>query len=244
MKDILPPVGETSSDQGGRRDEPCATPHTQVHSLVRRTLEVLQDVVATLLMLLLLVLSLQALWRLAQMAIAGLAATTELLSDIIFVLILMELYRLMIYYLREHRISVALMVEVALVSILREVMLKGAYGFEWLRLVGLSLLLGVLGGLLAMERWMGAGGTRRPKSMPADHPAILPDRINGEAMPGGLEGTPRRGSPRRWSSAPALHHGLLGSRSSRRVPHHRASGRRAAGIPYESPGSTPILRTR
>ena len=89
------------------------------------------------------------------MAIAGLAATTELLSDIIFVLILMELYRLMIYYLREHRISVALMVEVALVGILREVMLKGAYGFEWLRLVGLSLLLGVLGGLLAMERWMG-----------------------------------------------------------------------------------------
>jgi uncharacterized membrane protein (DUF373 family) len=155
MKDILPPVGETSSDQGGRRDEPCATPHTQVHSLVRRTLEVLQDVVATLLMLLLLVLSLQALWRLAQMAIAGLAATSELLSDIIFVLILVELYRLMIYYLREHRISVALMVEVALVSILREVMLKGAYEFEWLRLVGLSLLLGVLGGLLAMERWMG-----------------------------------------------------------------------------------------
>ena len=154
MKDILPSVGETSSDQGGRRDEPCATPHTQVHSLVRRTLEVLQDVVATLLMLLL-VLSLQALWRLAQMALAGLAATTELLSDIIFVLILMELYRLMIYYLREHRVSVALMVEVALVSILREVMLKGAYGFEWLRLVGLSLLLGVLGGLLAMERWMG-----------------------------------------------------------------------------------------
>ena len=155
MKDILPPVGETSSDQGGRRDEPCATPHTQVHSLVRRTLEVLQDVVATLLMLLLLVLSLQALWRLAQMAIAGVAATTELLSDIIFVLILMEVYRLMIYYLREHRISVALMVEVALVSILREVMLKGAYGFEWFRLVGLSLLLGVLGGLLAMERWIG-----------------------------------------------------------------------------------------
>ena len=97
---------------------------------MRRTLEVFQDVVATLLLLLLLVLSLQALWRLAQMAIAGLAATTELLSDIIFVLILIELYRLMIYYLREHRISVALMVEVALVSILREVMLKGAYGFR------------------------------------------------------------------------------------------------------------------
>ena len=89
------------------------------------------------------------------MAISGAVATAELLSEIVFVLILMEVYRLMIYYLREHRISVALMVEVALVSILRELMLKGAYEFEWPRLVALGLLLGVLGGLLAMERWTG-----------------------------------------------------------------------------------------
>jgi hypothetical protein len=34
-------------------------------------------------------------------------------------------------------------------------MLKGAHEFEWLRLLGLSLLLVVLGGLLALERWMG-----------------------------------------------------------------------------------------
>jgi uncharacterized membrane protein (DUF373 family) len=155
MKDILSPVGETGRDQGDRRDEPRAIPHTQVHSLVRRTLETLQDVLATLLMALLLVLSLQALWWLARLAVVGLVATTELLSEIVYVLILMELYRLMIYYLREHRISVALMVEVALVSILREVMLKGAYEFEWPRLLGLSLLLGVLGGLLALERGMG-----------------------------------------------------------------------------------------
>ena len=87
-----------------------------------------------------------------------------MLSDIVFVLILMELYRLMIYYLREHRISVALTVEVALVSILREVMLKGAYEFEWLRLVGLSLLLGVLGGLLAMEHSMGRWRERDVRS--------------------------------------------------------------------------------
>ena len=199
MKDILPPVGETSSDRGGRRDEPCATPHTQVHSLVRRTLEVLQDVVATLLMLLLLVLSLQALWRLAQMAIAGLAATTELLSDIIFVLILMELYRLMIYYLREHRISVALTVEVALVSILREVDAQRSVRVRNRSARGAQPVAGRPRGAPGHGalRW-GAGGTRRPKPMPADHPAILPDRIErrGSAV-GGLEGTPRRGSPDR-----------------------------------------------
>ena len=121
---------------------------------MRRTLETLQDVVVTLLMVLLLFLSLQALWRLTRMAVA-VAATTQLLSEIVFVLILTEVYRLLIYYLRDHRISVALTVEVALVSTLREVMLKGAHEFEPLRLLGLSLLLVVLGGLLAMERWMG-----------------------------------------------------------------------------------------
>jgi uncharacterized membrane protein (DUF373 family) len=52
----------------------------------------------------------------------------------------MEVYRLLIFYLREHRISVALTVEVALVSTLREVMLKGSHEYEWLRLVAISLL--------------------------------------------------------------------------------------------------------
>lgn len=155
MKDTLPPPGETETAYGCRRDDPCPVPHTQVHTLLRRTLEILQDVIATLLIVLLFVLSLQAQWRLARMAISGAVAMTELLSEIVFILILMEVYRLMIYYLREHRISVALMVEVALVSILRELMLKGAYGFEWPRLVALSSLLGVLGGLLTLERWTG-----------------------------------------------------------------------------------------
>jgi uncharacterized membrane protein (DUF373 family) len=118
-------------------------------------LENLQDGIAFLLMVLLLVLSVQALWRLARMALIQGAPTNQELSEIMFVLILMEVYRLMIFYLREHRISVALTVEVVLVSTLREVMLKGAHEFESLRLLALSVLMVVLGGLLVMERWMG-----------------------------------------------------------------------------------------
>src|ERR1700739_1607095 len=114
MMDIPTPVGETAPDHRGHPDAPRPVPHTQIHSRVRRTLETLQDVVITLLMVLLLFLSLQALWRLTRMAVA-VAATTELLSEIVFVLILTEVYRLLVYYLRDHRISVALTVEVALV---------------------------------------------------------------------------------------------------------------------------------
>src|ERR1700682_5052948 len=159
MKDTLPAVGEAgprpSGGPVGREDAPGPVPHTQVHSLMRRALEHLEDVIALLLMVVLLVLSLQALWRLARVALLEDAPTTQLLSEVLFVLILMEVYRLLIFYLREHRISVALTVEVALVSTLREVMLKGAHEFEWSRLLGLSLFLVVLGGLLVMERWMG-----------------------------------------------------------------------------------------
>jgi uncharacterized membrane protein (DUF373 family) len=154
MKDI-PPVGESGPIRDRRPDAFDPVPYTQVHLLVRRTLENLQDVVASVLMVLLLVLSLQALWRLARLAIFEAADTSQMLSEVIFVLILMEVYRLLIFYIREHRISVALTIEVALVSILREVMLKGAHEFEWLRLVAISLLLLVLGVLLAMVRWMG-----------------------------------------------------------------------------------------
>jgi len=156
LKDVLPSADEIDANQGGDQDLFRLVPHTQVHTLLRRTLETLQDIVAVLLMVLLLVLSLQTLWRLARMALIEAAPTGQLLSEIVFLLILIEVYRLMIYYLREHRISVTLTVEVALVSTLREVMLKGVHEFEWYRLMAVSLLLVVLGGLLAMERWMGA----------------------------------------------------------------------------------------
>lgn len=130
-------------------------PHTQIHGLLRRALENVQDAVVVGLMLVLLGLSAQALWNLARLALSETPAPAEALSAIIYLLILVELYRLLIFYLREHRISVALAVEVALVSTLRDVMLKGAHELEWPRLLALGLLLVVLGGLLALERWMG-----------------------------------------------------------------------------------------
>jgi uncharacterized membrane protein (DUF373 family) len=157
MNDPLSSTGETGAHRHGDRDAPDPVPHTQVHALVRRTLENLQDVIISLMLLLLLALSLKALWRLGRMALDEAATTNQLLSEIVFVLILTELYRLLIFYLRDHRISVILTVEVALVSTLREVMLKGAHESEWLRILALSLLLVVLGGLLALERWMNRG---------------------------------------------------------------------------------------
>ena len=46
-------------------------------------------------------------------------------ADILFILILVELFRLLIIYLQEQRISVGAAVEVSLVSALREVVVDG-----------------------------------------------------------------------------------------------------------------------
>ena len=156
MTDVTSAADELDCVPARRLADPKCAPHTQVHSALRRILENVQDVVVTLLIIMLLVLSLQALWRLALKAfVEREAPVTELLSEIMFVLILTEVYRLLIFYLREHRISVALSVEVALVSTLREIILKGAHEFEWPNLLALSVLIIVLGGILAAERGMG-----------------------------------------------------------------------------------------
>jgi uncharacterized membrane protein (DUF373 family) len=151
-----PPGSPRQRRASGRR----AVPHTQIHSVVRRTLENLQDVIATCLIVLLFALAVQAIWRVTRMAFSQrttfveAAATGQLLAGVMYVLILVELYRLLIFYLREHRVAVSLAVEVALVSTLREVMITGAPEFDNGRLFGLSLLLIVLGALLIAERWM------------------------------------------------------------------------------------------
>ncbi len=138
-----------------QRHSALPIPYTQVHTLLRRTFENVQDLLASLLMALLLVLSLKSLWVLGRIIFSDTNNTMQALSEIVFVLILMELYRLLIFYLREHRVSVALTVEVALVSTLREVMLEGVHQLEPWRLAALSLFLLVLGGLLALERSLG-----------------------------------------------------------------------------------------
>lgn len=75
-------------------------------------------------------------------------------SDILFILILVELFRLLIIYLKERRISVGAAVEVSLVSTLREVILQGVLDIPINHLLGVCAFLGVLGGLLFLRVWM------------------------------------------------------------------------------------------
>ncbi|KZL48002.1 hypothetical protein A2T98_20275 [Nodularia spumigena CENA596] len=78
----------------------------------------------------------------------------EVTSDILFILILVELFRLLLDYLQEQHISVGAAVEITIVSALREVILRGVLEIPRDQILAISVFLIVLAGILAVLPWM------------------------------------------------------------------------------------------
>lgn len=75
-------------------------------------------------------------------------------SDILFLLILVELFRLLIIYLQEQRISIGVAVEVSIVSVLREVIVRGVLEAEWTQILACCAFLLVMAVLLIVRVWL------------------------------------------------------------------------------------------
>lgn len=75
-------------------------------------------------------------------------------SDILFVLILVELFRLLIIYLQERRVSIGVAVEVSIVSVLREIIVKGILDIPWIQVLATCSFLLVLAVLLVVRVWL------------------------------------------------------------------------------------------
>jgi uncharacterized membrane protein (DUF373 family) len=69
------------------------------------------------------------LFHLGQLMMRGIDFSL-VLGDVLFMLVLVELIRLLLIYLEEHYVSVSTMVEVGIVSTVREVLLRGALQIE------------------------------------------------------------------------------------------------------------------
>jgi uncharacterized membrane protein (DUF373 family) len=106
----------------------------QTHPTPRRYLELIQDGIVFCLCVMLLVTMGIKLFHLGKLLIDG-TDFSLVVGDILFILVLVELFRLLLIYLEEHRVSVATMVEVGIVATLREVILIGALHIEWERLL-------------------------------------------------------------------------------------------------------------
>ncbi|MBD1851333.1 phosphate-starvation-inducible PsiE family protein [Leptolyngbya sp. FACHB-711] len=79
---------------------------------------------------------------------------TAVTADILFLLILVELFRLLIIYLQEQRVSIGVAVEVSIVSILREVIVRGVLETPWTQIAASCAFLLVLGMLLVIRVWL------------------------------------------------------------------------------------------
>ena len=78
----------------------------------------------------------------------------EITADILFILILVELFRLLIIYLQEQRVSIGVSVEVAIVSVLREVIVKGVLEVEWQQVIATCAFLLAMAVLLVVRVWI------------------------------------------------------------------------------------------
>jgi uncharacterized membrane protein (DUF373 family) len=78
----------------------------------------------------------------------------EVTADILFLLVLVELFRLLIIYLQEQRVSIGVAVEVCIVSVLREVIVRGVLETPWIQILSTGGFLLVLGTLLVVRVWL------------------------------------------------------------------------------------------
>src|ERR1700730_73919 len=95
------------------------------HPTSRRYLELTQDVIVLGLCAMLFIAMGIKLFSLGQRMFDG-TDFSLVLGDVLFLLVLLELFRLLVIYLEEHCVSVSLMVEWCFVSFLRAVILLGA----------------------------------------------------------------------------------------------------------------------
>ena len=114
---------------------------------LRKYLEFIQDIIVLGVCAGLFIAMAVKLIHLGRSLLAG-TDFSAVIADILFILVLIELFRLLIIYLEEHRISVDTMVEVGIVATLREVILKGAMQVDWRQLLVLCAFLLTLGVVL------------------------------------------------------------------------------------------------
>src|SRR5437879_13866319 len=104
-------------------------PHTIVHRTARRFLEPVQDLLVLGIGLALFGLMVRTLVRLVREIFTPALDFRVVISEVLFMLVMVEVVRLLIVYLEEHRVAVDFMVELGIVATLdRKSVVEGTGG--------------------------------------------------------------------------------------------------------------------
>lgn len=118
-----------------------------IHSAFRRYVEVIMDLILTGLVLVAFILIIKTIYFMG-MSLYSETNIAHIISEIMFIFILAETVRLLIIYLESHRVALDAMVEIAIVSVIREIILHGFLYVEPIMIAVASLFIIVLGLLL------------------------------------------------------------------------------------------------
>ena len=124
------------------------TPHTAVHRVARRFLEPAQDLLVVGIGIALFGVMARTLGRLIKDVVSPSMDFRAVIAEVLFILVMVEVVRLLIVYLQEHRVAVDFMVELGIVSSLREIVLRGVTELGWVEVLALTVFLLALGALL------------------------------------------------------------------------------------------------
>ncbi len=118
-----------------------------IHSAFRSYVEVIMDLILTGLVIIAFILIIKTIY-LMGVSLYSDTNIAHTISEIMFIFILAETVRLLIIYLESHRVALDAMVEIAIVSVIREIILRGFLHVEPLMIAAASLFIVVLGLLL------------------------------------------------------------------------------------------------
>jgi uncharacterized membrane protein (DUF373 family) len=99
--------------------------HLRLSESIRKILETIQDLIIIALSIAIFYISLRVLTNIFVDASHGFELQL-VISELLYIMILVETYRMLVVYLKEHRVAVSFMAEISLVAVLREVILRGA----------------------------------------------------------------------------------------------------------------------
>jgi uncharacterized membrane protein (DUF373 family) len=123
-------------------------PHTDVHRLARRFLEPAQDLLVLSIGIILFGVMIRTLISMVREVFKPVMDFRGVIAEVLFMLVMVEVVRLVIIYLEQHRIAVDFMVELGIVATLREIVLRGVIELTWQQVVALTVFLLALGALL------------------------------------------------------------------------------------------------
>jgi uncharacterized membrane protein (DUF373 family) len=111
-------------------------------------INLIQDFLMFVLVAVLLTLVARAVYELGRVVLRSPLDVSASIADALYVFVIIELIEILVVYIRGHRIAVDFMIEVAIISALREVIGHGLTDYSWDQILAISIFLLALGVLL------------------------------------------------------------------------------------------------